>query len=214
VPVTTSPAGDDAPDPLLQQAPQKPVGEATASSARRATAPPMIGTLGWLPAAEHPDLLAEPVRAAVDDLGVDCFVTAIDPDLADTAAFCDAYHVPLEVSANCVVVAGRRAELSIMAACMVLATDRADVNRVIRKQLDVRKISFASMTEAVAQTGMEYGGITPIGLPARWPVLVDERVAASDWIVIGSGIRGSKIALRPAELDKLPDVTTLALAQS
>ena len=174
----------------------------------------MIGTLSWLPADDHPELLATPVDAARRDRGIDCYVAAIDPELADTAAFCDAYDVPLELSANCVVVAGRRAEMSIMAACMVLATDRADVNRVIRKHLDVRKISFASMADAVAQTGMEYGGITPIGLPTGWPVLVDERVAACDWIVIGSGIRASKIALRPAELYKIPGVTTMALAQA
>ena len=84
-----------------------------------------------------------------------------------------------EVSANCVVVAGRRGEVSTMAACMVLATDRADVNKTVRKHLDVRKISFASMDDAVAQTGMEYGGITPIGLPDGWPILVDEATVAA-----------------------------------
>ena len=177
-----------------------------------AAASPTIGTLNWIPAAERPDLLAVPVRRAIQDRGLDCFVAPIDPSLADTAAFCAAYDVPLEVSANCVVVAGRRAEVSVMAACLVLATDRADVNKTIRKHLDVRKISFASMAEAVAQTGMEYGGITPLGLPAEWPILMDGRVAEQEWIVIGSGIRGSKIALRPSELHKLPDVTTIALA--
>jgi prolyl-tRNA editing enzyme YbaK/EbsC (Cys-tRNA(Pro) deacylase) len=176
-----------------------------------AVAPPTIGTLSWLPACDRPDLLAVPVGTAIQERGLDCFVAPIDPSLADTAAFCAAYEVPLEVSANCVVVAGRRAELSVMAACMVLATDRADVNKTIRKHLDVRKISFAGMADAVAQTGMEYGGITPIGLPAGWPVLVDGRVTAQEWIVIGSGIRGSKIALQPGELDKLPQVTTMAL---
>jgi prolyl-tRNA editing enzyme YbaK/EbsC (Cys-tRNA(Pro) deacylase) len=177
-----------------------------------ASASPAIGTLTWLPAADRPDLLAAPVRTTIQERGLDCFVAPIDPTLADTAAFCAAYEVPLEVSANCVVVAGRRAEVSVMAACLVLATDRADVNKTIRKHLEVRKISFAGMAEAVAQTGMEYGGITPIGLPTGWPILMDGRVAAQEWIVIGSGIRGSKIALLPSELDKLPQVTTMALA--
>jgi prolyl-tRNA editing enzyme YbaK/EbsC (Cys-tRNA(Pro) deacylase) len=177
-----------------------------------ATAHPVIGTLNWLPAADHPDLLAEVVATAIRERDLPCFVAPIDPELADTGAFCAAYDVPLEVSANCVVVAGRRSELSVMAACLVLATDRADVNKTIRKHLDVRKISFAGMAEAVAQTGMEYGGITPLGLPSGWPILVDGRVAAQEWIVIGSGIRGSKIALQPAELNKLPQVTTMALA--
>jgi len=96
----------------------------------------------------------------------------------------------------------------------VLATDRADVNKTVRKHLDVRKISFASMATAVTQTGMEYGGITPIGVPSGWPVLVDSTVAAGDWLVIGSGIRGSKIAVTGESLSKLTGATVLALAQS
>jgi prolyl-tRNA editing enzyme YbaK/EbsC (Cys-tRNA(Pro) deacylase) len=138
-------------------------------------------------------------------------VSAIDPALADTAAFCEAYQVPLAVSANCVVVAGRRAETSTMAACLVLATDRADINKTVRRQLDLRKISFASMADAVSQTAMEYGGITPIGLPPDWPILVDDHVAALEWIVIGSGIRGSKIAIRGADVAGLPGAHVISL---
>jgi prolyl-tRNA editing enzyme YbaK/EbsC (Cys-tRNA(Pro) deacylase) len=180
-------------------------------------APPLmhiVGTLEWQPALAHPELLARPVNEAIAKLGLECFVAAIDPSKADTAEFCAAYEVPLEVSANCVVVAGRRAELSVMAACLVRATDRADVNRVIRKRLDVRKISFAGMDEAVRETGMEYGGITPIGLPPSWPILVDQAVAELDMIVIGSGIRGSKIALPGTSAGNLPNAEILALAIS
>ena len=173
----------------------------------------IAGTLDWQPAADHPGLLARPVAAAIDALSLECFVAPIDPTLADTAAFCTAYEVPLNVSANCVVVAGRRAETSVMAACLVLATDRADVNGVIRKHLGVRKISFAAQDDAVASTGMEYGGITPIGLPADWPVLVDEAVAQAGPVVIGSGIRGSKLLLDGAELAKVPTATVLDLTQ-
>jgi prolyl-tRNA editing enzyme YbaK/EbsC (Cys-tRNA(Pro) deacylase) len=171
----------------------------------------IVGTLDWQPALDHPELLAQPVRDAIADLGLECFVAPIDPDRADTAAFCAAYDVPLEVSANCVVVAGRRADVSMMAACLVRATDRADVNRVIRKRLDVRKISFAGMDDAVRQTSMEYGGITPIGLPASWPILVDQAVAELDMIVVGSGIRGSKIAMAGRSAATLPNAEVMAL---
>lgn len=99
-----------------------------------------------------------------------------------------------------------------MAACVVLATDRADVNKTVRKHLDLRKLSFASTAEAVEQTSMEYGGITPIGLPAGWPILIDEAVAATSWVVVGSGIRGSKIALPGPALAELPGATVLPLA--
>ena len=98
-------------------------------------------------------------------------VAEIDPALADTAEFCAAYGSPMDGSANCVVVAGRRGDDTRYAACLVLATTRADVNGLVRRRLNARKASFAPMDDAVALTGMEYGGITPVGLPAEWPVL-------------------------------------------
>ena len=174
----------------------------------------IVGNLDWQPALERSELLARPVKEAIAEVGLECFVAPIDPSRADTAEFCATYQVPLEVSANCVVVAGRRAEVSIMAACLVRATDRADVNRVIRKRLDVRKISFAAMDDAVRETGMEYGGITPIGLPSHWPILVDEAVAKLNMIVIGSGIRGSKIAMPGRSAASLPKAEILPLALS
>jgi len=167
----------------------------------------VIGTLATVPATSRPDLLAPPVLAALTAGSTtpdDILVAPIDPDLADTAEFCAAYQVGLDISANCVVVAGKRDGEQRFAACLVLATTRADVNGIVRKQLDVRKASFAPMAEAVELTGMEYGGITPIGLPAGWPILVDAAVAAAPYVIIGSGIRGSKIALPGKALADLP----------
>lgn len=166
----------------------------------------MTGTLLPVPAGSRPDLLA-PVVA--DRLGTwpaasEVQVAPIDPDLADTAAFCAAYQVGLDVSANCVVVSGKREGQVRFAACLVLATTRADVNGVVRRLLDVRKASFAPMDLAVSETGMEYGGITPIGLPAGWPVFVDAQVAATPYVIIGSGIRGSKLVLPGKILGELP----------
>ena len=156
----------------------------------------MIGKLETVPALTRLDLLAQPVAQALEAQQSDnVLVAEIDPDLADTAAFCEAYRVPLEISANCVVVAGKRAGEQRVAACVVLATTRADVNNVIRKRLDVRKASFLSMAEAVQATGMEYGGITPIGLPADWLILVDAAVVDIPYAIVGSGVRRSKIAI-------------------
>lgn len=174
-----------------------------------------IGSLAAVPALDRPDLLAAPVAAALtalagklatDDVGV----AEIDPALADTAAFCERYDVALSESANCVVVAGRRDSMTRMAACMVFATTRADVNGLVKRELDVRKASFAAMETAVELTGMEYGGITPIGLPADWPVFVDEAVASTPWVIIGSGVRRSKLTLPGAALASLPGAVVLA----
>jgi prolyl-tRNA editing enzyme YbaK/EbsC (Cys-tRNA(Pro) deacylase) len=131
-------------------------------------------------------------------------VAEIDPGVADTARFCAAYDVPGEISANCVVVAGRRGGDERVAACLVLATTRADVNGVVRRLLDVRKASFLPMERAVELTGMEYGGITPLGLPPEWPVLVDAAVAALSYAVVGSGVRRSKLAVPGSVLAALP----------
>jgi prolyl-tRNA editing enzyme YbaK/EbsC (Cys-tRNA(Pro) deacylase) len=174
-----------------------------------------IGSLTAVPALERPDLLAPSVAAAIAALeGViaagEIGVAEIDPALADTAAFCEKYGVSMTESANCVVVAGRRDGHTRMAACMVLATTRADVNGLVKRELDVRKASFAAIQTAVELTGMEYGGITPIGLPADWPVYVDEAAAAQPRVVIGSGVRRSKLTLPGAALARLPAAAVLA----
>ncbi|OLE24738.1 MAG: hypothetical protein AUG44_18220 [Actinobacteria bacterium 13_1_20CM_3_71_11] len=165
-----------------------------------------MGSLQLVPVLSRLDLVAEPVAGALRTWphadGVR--VAQIDPELADTAAFCQAYGVGPDVSANCVIVAGKREGQVRYAAAVVLATTRADVNGVIRRQLDVRKASFAAMDTAVAETGMRYGGITPIGLPGDWPILVDAAVTGTADVIIGSGLRGSKLALPGKALAELP----------
>jgi prolyl-tRNA editing enzyme YbaK/EbsC (Cys-tRNA(Pro) deacylase) len=171
-----------------------------------------LGRLVLEPPASRSDLLAAPVAAALGGVP-DAMVTEIDPSLADTAALCDAYGVDLAVSANCVVVAGTRAGATRYAACVVLATTRADVNGVVRKRLDVRKASFAPMEDAVELTGMEYGGITPVGLPGEWLLLVDRAVVATPEVVVGSGLRRSKLVLPGHALADLPGAQVLDLAR-
>ena len=167
------------------------------------------GNLEWT--AETGRLVADPVTAALSSWakGSSVLAAPIDPDLADTAAFCEQYAVDMADSANCVVIAGRRGDVTRYAACVVLATTRADVNGVVRKRLDARKASFASMQDATTLSGMEYGGITPIGLPDEWPVLIDAAVLQRDVVVIGSGLRRSKIALPSSALAALPNAEVI-----
>jgi prolyl-tRNA editing enzyme YbaK/EbsC (Cys-tRNA(Pro) deacylase) len=162
--------------------------------------------LTYHPALEQPDLLAPSVAAALRSLpwADQVRVAAIDPALADTAQFCDTYGVTPEESANCVIIAGKRGSDVTYAACMVTATTRADVNGLVRRHLNARKASFGAVDVVTELTGMEYGGITPIGLPDSWPVLVDGLVAKTPNVVIGSGIRGSKLWLPGHLLGELP----------
>jgi prolyl-tRNA editing enzyme YbaK/EbsC (Cys-tRNA(Pro) deacylase) len=176
----------------------------------------MLEALRPEPAVGRPDLLAPMVAEALRHwkgsvpVG-EMAVVEIDPAVADTAEFCARYGIPPEESANCVVVAGRRGGETRMAACVVLATTRADVNGLVRRRLDARKASFCSVDAAVAQTGMEYGGITPIGLPDGWPILVDTAVVATPQVVIGSGVRRSKLLLPGAALAEVPGAEVVGL---
>jgi prolyl-tRNA editing enzyme YbaK/EbsC (Cys-tRNA(Pro) deacylase) len=174
-----------------------------------------VGTLTFVPVGDAMDLIGSPVRRYIEQAGGDgLWVSEINPDLADTAAFCEQYGIGLEVSANCVVVEAKRADRLWYAACMVLATTRADVNGIVRKHVDARKISFASTDTAVSLTGMEYGGITPVGLPADWPVLVDRNVADQPRVIIGSGVRGSKLLAATDILVALPGAEVLAITKA
>lgn len=162
-----------------------------------------LGSLIPAPALEHPGLLAPPVTEALKSLaGASAVgVAAIDSSLSDTAAFCKHYGIGMAQAANCIVL---KAKTGGYAALVVLGSTRADVNGVARREVGA-KVSFAPMEEAVRETGMEYGAITPIGLPASWPILIDKVVADAPRLVIGSGLRSSKLILPDALLASLPN---------
>lgn len=175
-----------------------------------------LGDLDWQPAIGRADLLAPTTHAAlaawalaVPEVASLVLVAPSDPDLADTAAYVAAYKVPIEASVNCVVIAGARDGHERVGAAAIRADTRADVNRVVRGLLDVRKCSFMPMDAAVAGSGMAYGGITPIGLPAAWPVFVDGRVRDVPTVLVGSGIRGSKLILPGALLCEAPGASVI-----
>jgi len=145
------------------------------------------------------DPLESRVLAAVEATGEPFDVIEIDPDLADTAAFCERYGYPLETSANCILVASRD-EQPVMAACVVLATTKLDVNKRVRKRLGVRKLSFAPGELTREVTGMEIGGVTPFALPEELPLWIDARVADLDRVIVGGGSRRLKLSVTPAGL--------------
>jgi len=128
-----------------------------------------------------------------------------DPALADTAAFCAAYGYSLEESANTILVAGK-ADPPRVAACVVLASTRLDVNRTVRQRLGARKASFASADDVRAITGMEIGGVTVFGLPAGLPIWVDARVMNQRRIILGGGDRSIKVSVAPSSLLAIPGV--------
>ena len=177
-----------------------------------------LGTLNIIPAMEHLNLLAPSVAEALKRMpGADQVgVAEIDATLSDTAAFCEHYQIQPNQAANCVVLEAKRGDKTWFAACSILGSTRADVNGVARRTLDARKVSFAPMEMAVTQTHMEYGAITPLGLPNEWPILVDRAVADSAYVVMGSGVRTSKLIVSGSFLGALSNaqiIDGLALAK-
>ena len=148
------------------------------------------------------------VRAALEALGEPYEELAVDPQYADTESFCEHYGIAPEISANAIIVASKRGEPRY-AACVLLATTRLDVNRVVRRLLEVRKASFASAEQTHELTGMLIGGVTPFGLPEDLPIYIDERVMALDAIWVGGGDRSSKIRVSPSVFDRISAATVV-----
>ncbi|MFC7921687.1 YbaK/EbsC family protein [Streptomyces cinereoruber] len=167
------------------------------------------------PAPDCLDLLTGPVAAAVrawtGPVPADqVLYVDTDPAIADTAVFVEHHGADLlDTSANCVVVAARRGGDTTLAACVVGSATRVDVNGVVRRHLGARKASFAPADTATGESGMEYGGITPVGLPADWPLLVDAAVADTPWVLVGSGRRRGKLILPGKALGQLPGAVVL-----
>jgi prolyl-tRNA editing enzyme YbaK/EbsC (Cys-tRNA(Pro) deacylase) len=162
-------------------------------------------------ASDHPKLIAKVVSNVLFSLpkAKDVGVAEIDQSFSDTAAFCERYGVGMDISANCIVMEAKRADRTWFAVCVVPGNTRADINGLVRRTLDARRVSFASMDDAVKQTGMEYGAITPIGLPSGWPILIDQAVADAEYVIIGSGVRKSKLAVPGKLFADLPGVQIL-----
>ena len=139
------------------------------------------------------------VLTAVTGTGAAHEILEIDPDLADTAAFCEAYGYDPATSGNCILVASKD-DPPVVAACLVLATTKLDVNKRVRKLLGVRKLSFASAELTRELTGMEIGGVTPFALPTDLPLYVDARIGELDRVIVGGGSRRLKLLVAPAAL--------------
>jgi prolyl-tRNA editing enzyme YbaK/EbsC (Cys-tRNA(Pro) deacylase) len=151
---------------------------------------------------------ASATLTALADFGIEHEVLDCDPELADTAVFCEHYGIPLSISANVIVAAGKSNPRQY-AACVLLASTRLDVNKSVRKRMGVKKCSFASAEETRALTGMEIGGVTALGLPASLPLWVDSRVMLPDYVFLGGGSRSIKIKVSPAVFNLTPNTTII-----
>lgn len=175
-----------------------------------------LGSLTFNPIQINDQLVSSSVSLRAYECGMSdgVFVAKTDPEFADTASFCERYQVDLAVSTNCLIIEAKRADKTWYGACLVLASDMADVNGIIRKALGARKTSFAPKDITLGLTHMEYGGITPIGLPAEWPIYIDDAVMNHEAVVLGGGLRRSKLAVKTAALLRLPNAQVLDIKRA
>ena len=148
------------------------------------------------------------IAASLAALSLPYEVMTIDPDFADTARFCERYGIPLENSANTIIVASKK-EPKQYGACVVKATTKLDVNHAVRRLMNASRVSFATAEETRALTGMMIGGVTILALPPDLPIYVDERLMALDWVILGGGSRSTKIKTAPEVFRRLRSTTVV-----
>ncbi len=154
------------------------------------------------------DLLPAKVTAALQSTGMPFRVVECDPDYADTFPYCEKYGVPLEDAANTILVASKRPK-GKMAACVLLATTRLDVNHRVKQVMGVSRLSFASAEKTREVTGMEIGGVNPFGLGGDLPLLIDAAVMERPEVLLGAGVRTAKIFAHPRLLERLPNASVV-----
>lgn len=161
--------------------------------------------LDFKPIKDHPELVSESVYRVAGNSS-DVLVGQIDPQYMNGTALSNHYDVKLEDGANCIVVRGKRGEMRMTAAVLVPVGYRADLNGLVCEKLDAKKISMAPLEEVIAESGMEYGSITPIGLPELWKILIDSRLMEKENIIVGGGKQISKLRVSTVFLKQLPNV--------
>jgi prolyl-tRNA editing enzyme YbaK/EbsC (Cys-tRNA(Pro) deacylase) len=150
------------------------------------------------------ELLHPRVVEAIRQYGVQVEVMECDPNLADTAAFCQHYKFDLEHTCNAIVVATKNTPVKY-ACCVVLATCKLDVNKTVSRLLETKRCSFATSEQTIETTEMQIGGVTPIGIESM-PVYIDSAVMDNATVIVGGGNRSTKLLINPSELSKLPNV--------
>lgn len=161
--------------------------------------------LEFRPVKDHPELVSESIYKVVGD-SPDILVGRIDPQYMNGSSLSDHYDVNLDDGANCVIVRGKRGETRTTAAVIVPVGYRADLNGLVCEKLDAKKVSMAPLEEVLQETGMEYGSITPVGLPNSYKILVDSRLMSKEKIVVGAGKQIAKLLVPTKCLTTLPNL--------
>src|SRR3989344_8135911 len=106
---------------------------------------------------QHQNLVSDSVYRAVSDwrgsTQVSEFLVAeIDPAFAGGQELCKHYGIDPTEGANCIVVDAVRGELTKTAACLVPVGFQADLNGIVRKTLDARRVSLTPLDRVLTES--------------------------------------------------------------
>ncbi len=152
----------------------------------------MKETLEFKTIQDHPELVSGSVHAATSGRS-DVLVGEIDPQYMNGFDLSNHYDIDQYPGANCIIVRGKREGTYVLAAVLVPVGSRADLNGVVCEKLNTKKVSMAPLEEVLEETGMEYGSITPVGLPDSYKILIDSRLMQHKTVIVGGGKQVSKI---------------------
>lgn len=174
----------------------------------------MIEKLSFIPVIVSPGLVPEIVYRAVREGTWSCdkeefLVAEIDPKYAGGLELCEKYNIDSMKGANCLVVNGIRGQNKTFAACLVPVGYRYDMSGVVRKAMNARQVSVAPLEFVLSKTQMEYGSITPIGLPEEWLLFIDPMVLKNEHIIVGGGLIKSKLLIPSSVLLDIPNAIIL-----
>ena len=132
-------------------------------------------------------------------------VAEIDPTCADGNTLCETYNLDHKMSIKCLIVESNDDDKEKVRAAILLPIDYKYSSSTVKKILESRDVTFSPLEEIIEATGMEYGSITPIGLPENYHILIDPLVLDNERIIVGGGLKKSKILMPSQTLLEIPN---------
>lgn len=160
--------------------------------------------LDFRPVEECANIVSDSVFRVAQGTGI--LAGQIDPEFMNGHALSEHYDINPEDGVNCIVVRGKRGEERITAAVLIPVGYRADLNGLVCEKLGAKKVSMAPLDEVIQGSGMEYGSITPVGLPDTWKILIDSRLMEKERVIVGGGKQISKLLVPTGLLRNLPNL--------
>ena len=135
---------------------------------------------------------------------------AYDEDDLSAEKAADALGMPRERVFKTLALRGERR--GVLLALVPAGTD-IDLKKLAKASGD-KRVELVPLREVRKLTGYERGAVTPLALPKRYPVVIDETVELWPSVGFSAGVRGVEIVLSPGDLLQITYAETADIARS